>query len=243
MNCDKFRQRIHEFLDGELPPRKFSAFREHVESCEACRERHDEFLRLKEALSFERLSPALEHQLWRNVHDSVAETWWDSSVRFWDSVRTFWRDLDRRLVWSKVAAVPVALAFFAAIILQVEPLHSERWTYPMMATLSPASSSSTAPTTTQVPVRYQAGELDDLMDAVWKMPYEDSLSLVAEIGPEGFAQIGSVLEYPRSPMLLDAVDLTLRGSRFEIATSHDLDNPFMIYSFQKVDVYEDPQGL
>ena len=88
-----------------------------------------------------------------------------------------------------------------------------------------------------MPVRYQTGELDDLMNAVWKMPFEDSLSLVAEIGPEGFVQIGSVLEYPRSPMLLDAVDLTLRGSRFEIAASHDLDSPFMIYSFQKVDVY------
>ncbi len=237
MNCDRFRQRTHEFLDGELPPRDFSAFREHVESCKACRERHDEFLRLKEAFSFERLSPALEHLLWKGVHDGVTETWWNSSVRLWNSWRTFWRDLDRRLVWSKVAAVPVALAFFVAVILQAEPLHSRQWTYPMMATVSPAPGSSTALSTTQVPVRYQTGELDDLMNAVWKMPFEDSLSLVAEIGPEGFVQIGSVLEYPRSPMLLDAVDLTLRGSRFEIAASHDLDSPFMIYSFQKVDVY------
>ena len=242
MNCDKFRQRIHEFLDGELSPRDFSAFREHLENCEACRQRHDEFLWVKQ-LPFQRLSPTLHKQLWKGVHASVTETWWDSSVHLWDSCRTFWRDLDRLMVWSRVAAVPVTLAFFVAIIMQFEPLHLQQWTYPMMATVSPASSSTTASTTTQVPVRYRSDQLDDLMNTVWKMPFEDSLSLVAEIGPEGFAQIENVLEYPRSATLLHAVDLTLRGSRFEIATSHSLDSPFMIYSFQKVDVYEDRQGL
>ena len=103
--------------------------------------------------------------------------------------------------------------------------------------------STTTPTTTQVLVRYRSDQLDELMNTVWKMSFEDSLSLVAEIGPEGFAQIENVLVYPRSPTLLNAVDLTLRGSRFEITTSHNLESPFMIYSFQKVDVYEDRQGL
>ena len=243
MNCDTFRRRIHEFLDGELPPRDFSAFREHVENCEACRERHDEFLWVKEALLLQRLSPSLQKQLWKGVHDSFTKTWWDSSVHLWNGWRTFWRDLDRLMVWSRVAAVPVTLAFFAVIILQFEPLRLPQWTAPMTAMLSPASSSTTSSTTTQVPVRYRNDGLDDLMNAVWKMPFEDSLSLVAEIGPEGFAQIDNVLEYPRSSTLLNAVDLTLRGSHFEIAISHDLDNPFMIYSFQKVDVYEGRQGL
>ena len=243
MNCDKFRQRIHEFLDGELPAKAFSAFREHVENCEACQRHHDEFLWIKEALPFQRLSPTLQGELWKGVHDGVTRTWWNSSVHFWNGWRTFWRDLDGWMVWSKVAAVPITLAFFVAIILQFEPLRLQHWTYPMMATLSPASSSATPTTTTQVRVSYRGDELDDLMNAVWKMPFEDSLSLVAEIGPEGFAQIESVLEYPRSPTLFNAVNLALRGSRFEIATSRDLNNPFMIYSFQKVDVYADRQGL
>lgn len=242
MNCDLFRQRIHEFLDGELPPRDFSAFREHLENCEACRQRHDEFLWVKQ-LPFQRLSPTLQKQLWKGVHDSVTKTWRDSSIHLWDCWCTFWRDLDRLMVWSKVAAIPVALTFFVAIVLQFQPLHVRQWTYPMMATVSPALDSTTTPTTTQVLVRYRSDQLDELMNTVWKMSFEDSLSLVAEIGPEGFAQIENVLVYPRSPTLLNAVDLTLRGSRFEIATSHNLESPFMIYSFQKVDVYEDRQGL
>jgi hypothetical protein len=243
MKCDTFRQRIHEFLDDELPPKGFSAFREHVENCEACRQLHDELLWAKEALPFQRLSPTLQKQLWKGIHDSITKTWWDSSVDRWNGWHTWWRDLDRWMVWSKVAAVPVTLAFFVAMMLPFEPLRVQQWTYPVMATLSPSSNSTTPPATTEVLVRYPGEALDDLMKTVWKMPYEDSLSLVAEIGPEGFAQIENVLEYPRSPTLLNAVDLTLRGSHFEIATFHDIDSPFMIYSFQKVDVYEGSQGL
>lgn len=242
MNCNQFLQRIHEFLDGELPPRDFSAFREHVENCQGCRQRHDEFQWVKQ-LPFQRLSPTLQRQLWKGVHNTRTQTWWDRSVQIWDSWRTLWRDLDRLMVWSRLAAVPLTLAFFAAIILQVEPFHLQQWTGPMMVTLSPASRSTTEATTTQVQVRYRGDELDDLMNTVWKMPFEDSLWLVAEVGPEGYAQIENVLEYPRSPTLLDAVDLTLRGSRFEIATSQHLDSPFLLYSFQKVDVYEDSRGL
>jgi hypothetical protein len=242
MNCNQFLQRIHEFLDGELPPRDFSAFREHVENCHTCRGRHDEFQWVK-LLPFQRLSPTLQGLLWKEVHNTRTETWWELSVHIWDRWRTLWRDLDHLMVWSRLAAVPVTLAFFAAIILQVEPFHLQQWTDPMMVTLSPASSSTTGSTTTEVPVRYRGDELDDLMNTVWKMPFEDSLWLVAEVGPEGFAQIENVLEYPRSSTLLNAVDLTLRGSRFEIATSQHLDSHFLLYSFQKVDVYEDSRGL
>ncbi len=77
------------------------------------------------------------------------------------------------------------------------------------------------------------------MSAVWKMPFEDSLSLVAAITPEGSAEIGDVLEYPKSQELLRAIALTLRSSQFQTAGAHRLDHPFVIYSFQKVDVYEE----
>ena len=65
-----------------------------------------------------------------------------------------------------------------------------------------------------------------------------SLSLVAEITPEGFAKIGDILEYPKSQDLLKAVGLTLSGGQFQAASAQNLDQSFVIYSFQKVDVYE-----
>ncbi len=81
------------------------------------------------------------------------------------------------------------------------------------------------------------------MSAVWKIPFEDSLSLVATITPEGSAKIGDVLEYPKSPDLLEAVELTLSGGQFQTVSAPNLDDSFVIYSFQKVDVYEHRRGL
>jgi hypothetical protein len=66
---------------------------------------------------------------------------------------------------------------------------------------------------------------------------------VAKITPDGSAEIGDVLEYPKSPDLLEAVELTLRGGQFQTVRAQNLDDTFVIYSFQKVDVYENPWGL
>ncbi len=81
------------------------------------------------------------------------------------------------------------------------------------------------------------------MNAVFKLPFEDSLYLVAEITPEGSAEIGDVLEYPKSSDLLEAVELTLSGGQFQTVSAQNLEHSFVIYSFQKVDVYENRRGL
>jgi len=243
MTCQELRQRIHEFLDGELPPKDFAVLNEHIKQCAGCQRFHDEFSWVQEALSFERLPQSVQEALWKRVKTRVEDNFEAQCWGLWDSFRTFWRDLDRRLLWSTLTAAPVTLAFFVAILTQFGQVNFQDWTYPMMATLSPTSSPISGPLITQVSVRYGGTEIDDLMSAVWKMPFEDSLSLVASITPEGSAEIGAVLEYPKSQDLLRAIDLTLRGSQFQTAGTQNLDHPFVIYSFQKVDVYEDSKGL
>jgi hypothetical protein len=69
------------------------------------------------------------------------------------------------------------------------------------------------------------------------------LSLVAKLTPEGSAKIGDVLEYPKSPDLLEAVELTFSGGQFQTVSAQNSDDTFVIYSFQKVDVYENRRGL
>ena len=243
MSCQELRQRIHEFLDGELSPQDFSAFKEHVKECAGCQRYYDEFSWLQEALSFQRLPQSVQEELWKRVKIRVERSSETRILELWDNFRTVWRDLDRRVLWSKLTAAPVTLAFFVAILAQFGQVNLQDRTDPMMATLSPASSPITGPLITQVSVRYRSTEIEDLMSAVWKIPFEDSLSLLATITPEGYAEIGDVLEYPKSQDLLRAVDLTLRGSQFQTASAQPLDHPFVIYSFQKVDVYEDPRGL
>ncbi len=243
MTCRELRQRIHEFLDGELPPKDFAVLNEHLQQCAGCQRYHDEFTWVTEALSFERLPQSVQEALWKRVKSRAEANFKTRIWGLWDDFRTFWRDLDRSLLWSKLTAAPVTLAFFVAILTQFGQVDFQDWTYPMMATVSPSSSPVSGPKIIQVSVRYRGTEIEELMSAVWKMPFEDSLSLVAAITPEGFAEVGDVLEYPKSQELLRAISLTLRGSQFQPAGGQSLDHPFVIYSFQKVDVYEDYRGL
>ena len=112
-----------------------------------------------------------------------------------------------------------------------------------MMAISPTSDPLSRPIIAHVSVHYRGTEIEDLMRAVWKIPFEDSLSLVAKITPEGSDEIGDVLEYPKSPDLLKAVERTLRGGQFQTVSAQNLDDSFVIYSFQKVDVYENRRGL
>jgi len=241
MTCQELRQQIHDFLDGELPPRDFAAFNEHVKQCAGCQRYQDEFSWLKNALSVERLSQSAQEMLWKRVRLRVERNWKTRILELGDLLRTCWRDLDRGVLWSKLTAAPVTLVVFAMILTQFgqDSLHE----YPMLATLAPTSSPLSRPVITQVSVQYQGTEFEDLMTAVWKIPFEDSLSLVAKLTPEGSAKIGDVLEYPKSPDLLEAVELTLSGGQFQTVRAQNLDDTFVIYSFQKVDVYENPRGL
>jgi hypothetical protein len=77
------------------------------------------------------------------------------------------------------------------------------------------------------------------MDTAWRLPYEDSLSLVAEINEEGYAEIGDVLEYPKSQKLFDAVDRALRNSQFVASDTRSRSR--VIFSFQKIDVWDKDQ--
>ena len=241
MTCQELRQQIHDFLDGELPPREFAAFNEHVKQCAGCQRYQNEFSWLKNALSVERLSQSAQEMLWKRVRLRVERNWKTRILELGDLLRTCWRDLDRGVLWSKLTAAPVTLVVFAMILTQFgqDRLHE----YPMLATLAPTSSPLSRPAITQVSVQYQGTEFEDLMTAVWKIPFEDSLSLVAKLTPEGSAKIGDILEYPKSPDLLEAVELTLSGGQFQTVRAQKLDDTFVIYSFQKVDVYENPWGL
>lgn len=241
MTCQELHSKVNEFLDGELGERERAALQHHFQDCAPCRSVYQELLWVKEAFSHRvPLSEAAQRRLWQGVKRTIERDFPTRVWEFWDGFRTFYRDLDGELLWSKVSAVPVTLVFFVALLWQFPQVRFQQWTYPVVADLP---LTTTIPLITQVPVRYRSAEISDLMSAVWKIPYEDSLSLVAEIQPEGHAEIGNVLEYPKSKDLLRAIDVSLRSSRFQMGKSPSQEHPFVIVSFQKVDVYGDGRGL
>ena len=234
MTCNEIRKLIHDYMDGELPANQAVLFEQHLESCPYCSENWQDLEWTKQLLNVKDRLSAEEH-VWAQIRRKTRLEPWAWLFERWDSCRTYWRDMDRSAFWSKISAVPVTLLFFTTILMQFHLQGVEEWTYPAITVRRLPSSVITESSLTEVQVRYTYAELDGIITTAWKMPYEDSFSLLAQVMPEGHAEISRVLEYPKSPNLLEAVDVTLRSSEFEVA--RNLSKPLLLYSFQKIDVY------
>jgi len=241
MRCKDFRPRIHEFLDAHLSAREMALMEAHQASCDRCNECYQELHFVRQAVSEKIFLPASSA---RTILARVSErnrplvSTWLSSVRA-KSV-DFWRELEPGAFWARVSALPISLVLLALLFANVVPVRVERLVFLIVSTPPWTIENAGTPVVLNVEVVQDRSELLDLVDTAWRLPYEDSLVLVAEIKPEGHAEINSVLESPRSYALLDAVGTTLRGSQFKEVGN--LASPFFIYSFQKIDVYEQ-QGL
>jgi hypothetical protein len=244
MTCQYVRERIHDFLDGELPANQAAFLEEHVGECETCSADLEDLRWTRHLLAGrEHLpEPAAEYVL-RQVRVRAGTSWKCWFIDQWESMVSYWRDLDRPILWSKLSAVPVTVGFFVMILMQFPLVTVQEWTYPAFTIRQLPSSVFYEPLLTQVQARHTSAEIGEIMSAAWKIPYEDSLYLLAEITPEGNAEIGHVLEYPKSQTLLQAVDDTFRSARFQPSNNKRLSRAVVIYSLQKIDVYGDRPEL
>ncbi len=243
MSCQDVLKNIHDYLDGELSASQASELESHLRQCDACRSEVDDLSWVRQTLAVkEHLPAAAEEQIWKHVHQRLGVVWWDWAYGLFDDIRTYWRDLDRITVWTRVSAVPVTLAFFVSILLQFPLVAIEEWTYPAFTMKRMPSSVFSEALVTQIQARHTPAEIDDIMSAAWKLPYEDSFTVLAQVTAEGHAEIEDVIEYPKSHDLLQAVDDTLRATQFQTAQNNTV-KPLVIYSFQKIDVYSDQPGL
>jgi hypothetical protein len=242
MTCHEVREKTHDYLDGLVPTNQVALLEEHLKGCQACRQNWEDLAWTRDLLAVREYlpDPAREH-IWREVHAKASVGWRMRLSGFWDDCRSYWRDLDRGVIWSKLSATPVTLGFFILILMQFPIAPFQDWTYPVISERRLPSSVFTEPEVTEAQGRHSYAEIDELSEAAWKLPYEDSFSLLAAITPEGHAEIDYVLEYPKSRDLLAAVDENLRTSQFELSSR--LTRPLLIYSFQKIDVYSDRPDL
>lgn len=235
MNCQACRDQLHGMLDEELGQAEAIAVETHLRLCADCLTAYQELLALRQLLSAPSHLPApLERQLWRSLERERTRHWPDRARHFWGNLRSWVRDLDQTLVWARLSAIPATL--FALMVLQsmFPQGRIEQWDYTVLAAGSTALQGQHS--TYVVQVVQPTTQFNGLMDTAWKIPYEDSLWLVADIQPDGNAEIGDVIEYPKNTDLLAAVDQTLRHSKFDVAKQ--LSDPIVIFGFQKVDVYE-----
>jgi hypothetical protein len=240
MRCQEVSKKIHDFLDRELPSVEADSLERHLQGCLACRALHDELSWTKRIVSERlRLTEISQDHLWKHIQTAANRSFQDFLWEAWDNFRTFWRDLDRSIIWSKLSAVPVTVCFFIIIMMQFPQALFREFSYPAFAFTSAGASSEAV--MTKVYTRHGPA-LSGLAAAAWRIPYEDSFSLIAQITPEGNAQIEDVLQYPKSAALLIAADSALRNSEFQTARNF-INTPLVVFSFQKIDVYEEKKAL
>lgn len=251
MNCRFVRRELHAYLDSELSPRILSEMERHIEGCGECRTAVQESRQVQWLLRNRVCLPeSAAAKMRRNLEQRRNRAILATVLEQLDDVRIYWRDLDRRFLWSRISGVPLTMILFALLMVHFVPSEIEDFfmsaqdngiTVPVITLHSLSASEEALPLVRTAHLRQERSELIGLIDAAWKLPYEDSLSLVAEINPQGRAQIENILEYPKNPKLLQAFDTALRGSRF--ANGRGLDKTMVFLSFHKIDVYESARGL
>ncbi len=227
--------KLNEFIDTELSDFERQVVQRHLDHCPKCRLRLGELGLVRNALSIPVRLPERSRRRMRLALLSQAHRKWsDYPLEVLNGFRSFLRDLDRNAALFRLSALPLSLAMMVLLASQLPQLHSQTWTFQVYASQQPAPSTANRPPVL-VQGQQSAQSVSKLVNTAWRIPYEDSFSLIAEVRPEGNARIENVLEYPKTMELLEAVDLTLQESHFERPSG--MSNAFLIYSFQKVDVY------
>jgi len=239
MNCKSVREKIHDYLDSRLVPWEVSEMETHLSECTLCREMHQEFSSIQEMLSTRIKVP--EPRSTRCLKRIRRKRFWSEPLetlcQLASDFRSFLRDLNQAAVGARLAALPLTICCFVVLISQFPVLSFDSVRFPALSMKGWTPSAEITPISTKTfATRQGQTRFGELMDAAFRLPYEDSLSLVAEITLEGHARIGGVLEYPKSDELFNAADLALRSTQF-VADDQSL-RPYVIFSFQKIDVWE-----
>ena len=237
MKCAEFRRNSHEFIDFRLSAGENKSMERHLSSCVQCNDYCSDLRFIREVVHTKSHlpDPAAERILARvsQPRRSWLTSWLHS---LWSRGVDCWRDCEGGAFWARASALPISLVFMFLLFGNLAPIRVERLAYLIVSHPSWANEQTVDPVVLNVIVLQDRGDLTELVDTAWRLPYEDSLAVVAEIKPDGHAEINSVLESPKSFALLDAVGSTLKTSQFEQIGG--LASPFLIYSFQKIDVYE-----
>lgn len=232
MTCRHFIENVHDFLDARLSAREMASFSEHMEDCDRCRLIYHQYVSIQKAVAERTCLPAPSSQV---MLERLRPRNWESLLTdLGDQIWTWARDLDRGLLYVRASAAPFALGLFLFLLIQFAPADTQRLAF--MAMEPQFAAHHSVPRVLNVEVRQNQPEFDAMVRTAWRLPYEDSLSLLAEVQPEGHLKVEGVLEYPKSDALLSAVHAALNTSYLERANG--LSNSLLIFSFQKIDVYE-----
>ena len=243
MKCSFCIRNIHDYLNRTLPPKQTFEMQQHLESCIKCSQRLREYSSVRELLSERhKLPSAASQRTFRRVLTSSRWSIIKELAFAFDWLRVYWRDLDSRFIWSKVYALPLTCLLFSLTLINLQVKEGKVAAVPEMNFFGVNGEedildhTAPPPSFRRVAVRQSQPGMNRLVRTARKSHYDDSLFVVAEITPEGNAEIGDVLEYPKNSRLIDAIGDTLQHSQFEQCS--EMDETLVLVSFYKIDVWE-----
>lgn len=235
MNCREFASWETEYLDGALDEGVRPLVESHLSLCQRCGRRVSELSNLSGMLRqvpWESTPPVLNRLVGHHIREFKPWSWRSLLRDACEEVIFNLRHLDRRLLWSKAAAVPITMGLFFSILANFDTGHSISYeTYPFLVESLPFSVEQKS--------QAQVPELPfmEFLDATRAIAGEDEMTVLAVVSRRGNASIGNVVDYPRHQELFRAVRRNVGSTYFRPAVFNGQRvESYVVLSFSKIDV-------
>lgn len=235
MDCREFIQLQSSYLDGALSNVERLQAETHLGECLTCRRKTNELRNLTSLLtrlSWEPAPPVLERLVQHRTTRHQRWSWRRTLRDAWEDVIFNLRHMDRRLLWSKLAAFPVTFSFFLSILASFEVGRTVSYdVYPLTTDwrLSMIEQKSQA--------QLSERPLLEWIDSTSAIQGEDAMTVLAVVNRRGNASINNVVDYPRHRELYAAVRRNLSFTHFQPAVLNGRRvQSYLILSFFKIDV-------
>ena len=232
MNCVVVKDLENEFLDNSLPPEQRDAVEQHLQICWSCRRELEYLLGFRKSLRDCRETPpqALETLVMGAVHRQLQRR------PFWQQVRhnlSLWLvDWDRRLIFSKLAAVPVTLCFFVWLLGEFSYAPQTAW-YPVYDLDENAMLSGDR---TDV-IRMSYKPMVEFAENSSLVAPDDSFVVLTRVNENGLTTLEKVISAPDHELLLHLFANRMEGVRYHpLLKSGNRAYSYVIVPYQKISV-------
>jgi Putative zinc-finger len=215
MNCSEAERHLPGYLDGAVQPRHRARVREHLSTCEGCRQQLETYRQMATHLAHvEPVSPPPDLALRIRVRASKTPAPWSGLQRLWSRAVMIFEDILEPLAVPATGGVLTALVIFALVVQNVlvgVPMGAVPNDLPLNL-VQPAQLESLAPF--PIPGIITAEGQPD--------PNPSGLLLEATLNAQGQVVFYKILSGPNNVAVQHQIDQVLLFSRFRPTISFGL---------------------
>jgi hypothetical protein len=230
MNCHEARRCLPGYIDGAIPARQHVRLREHLDSCESCRQELEEYRLLAAHLAnVEPVAAPADLALRIRLQASGERSPWAGVTRVWSRALLISQNILEPLAVPATGGILTTLAVFVLVVQSVlvgVPLGGVVPNDPPLNLVQPAQLESLAPF-----------PLPGFVDADGR-PSSGGLLLDATLNAQGEVLFYQILSGPNDAAVQRQIDQVLLFSRFrpQVSFGRPMDGGHVLLSFSEVRV-------